>query len=44
MKTTKILLDNNLKGNLGDFGLSKICIDEEYGEPSHVTTMVKGIP
>lgn len=39
VKTSNILLDSNLKGKLGDFGLSKIWID---GEASHVTTMVKG--
>lgn len=42
VKTTNILLYSNLKGKLGDFGLSKIWIDAEDGEPSHVTTMVKG--
>ena len=42
VKIANILLDHTLKGKLGDFGLSKIWIDEEDGEPSHVTTMVKG--
>ena len=39
VKTMNILLDRNLKGKLGEFGLLKIWIN---GEASQVTTMVKG--
>jgi serine/threonine protein kinase len=39
IKTANILLDNNLNGKLGDFGLSRMTID---GEATHVTTAVKG--
>jgi len=39
VKTANILLDRNLNGKLGDFGLSRVWIN---GEASHVTTMVKG--
>jgi len=42
VQTMNILLDNNLKGSLGDFGLSKVWMDEEDGKPSHISTTVKG--
>jgi serine/threonine protein kinase len=35
VKTANILLDNNLNGILGDFGLSRMTTD---GEASHITT------
>jgi serine/threonine protein kinase len=39
VKTANILLDNNLNGILGDFGLSRMTMD---GEVSHITTAMKG--
>jgi serine/threonine protein kinase len=39
VKTANILLDSNLNGILGDFGLSRMTMD---GEASHITTAVKG--
>eukprot|EP00253_Pinus_taeda_P013508 PITA_13508 len=42
VKTSNILLDNNLNGKLADFGLSKMMAID--GDATHVTTTVKGTP
>lgn len=39
IKSSNILLDENLNAKVADFGLSKLLVDSERG---HVTTQVKG--